>query len=158
MGKIIKYVCNCDFCGKEIENAKRFSIKLGVGNWDDDSVETKVEKDLCPKCYEDFFDMIEEDHKHKEPKKKSRGVGRGRWGARIPDESIEMMKNLWLSGYTRKAIAANAKVSVTTVDNYIRRFKAEGLSVDHVSFEETAEPITEVSYETIRVDAEGFLI
>lgn len=157
MGKIIKYVCKCDFCGKEIENAKRFSIKLGVGNWDDDSVETKVEKDLCPKCYEDFFDMIEEDHKNKEPKKKSRGNGRVR-RARIPDETIETMKNLWLSGYTRKAIAANAKVSVTTVENYIRRFKDEGLSIGHISFEEAAEPIAVNSYETIRVDAEGFLI
>ena len=150
-------VCNCDLCGKEITNEKRFIVRLGVGSWDDDNMEVKHEKDLCDACYSTLFDLLESDDDNTvktEVKRRSRRGG----NKRRDNELYDKVWDLHVSGYSYADICAKLDTPYSKVAYIIKVLRAER-DIERKSAEiEVAEPETKVQMDPITVDKEGFLI
>lgn len=151
-------VCNCDLCGKEITNEKRFIVRLGVGSWDDDdNMEVKHEKDLCDACYSTLFDLLESDDDNTvktEVKRRSRRGG----NKRRDKELYEKVGELYVSGYSYADICTKLDLSYSKVHYIIDTLRAEGGIERKPAEIEVAEPETKVQMDPITVDKEGFLI
>ncbi len=151
-------VCNCDLCGKEITNKKRFIVRLGVGSWDDDdNMEVKHEKDLCDACYSTLFDLLESDDDNTvktEVKCRSRRGGNKRRDKELYDKVWE----LHASGYSYADICTKLDIPYSKVSYIIKALRAEGDIERKPSEIEVAEPETKVQMDPIAVDKEGFLI
>ena len=149
-------VCNCDLCGKEITNEKRFIVRLGVGSWDDDNMEVKHEKDLCDACYSTLFDLLESDDDNTvktEVKHRSRRGGNKRRDRELYDK----VWDLYVSGYSYVDICAKLDMPYSKVSYIIKVLRAER-DVERKPAEiEAAEPETKIQ-DSITVDKEGFLI
>ena len=150
-------VCNCDLCGKEITNEKRFIVRLGVGSWDDDNMEVKHEKDLCDACYSTLFDLLESDDDNTvktEVKRRSRREGNKRRDRELYDK----VWDLYVSGYSYADICAKLDMPYSKVSYIVKTLRAER-DVERKPAEiEVAEPETKVQMDPITVDKEGFLI
>lgn len=151
-------VCNCDLCGKEITNEKRFIVRLGVGSWDDDNnMEVKHEKDLCDACYSTLFDLLESDDGNTvktEVKRRSRKGG----NKRRDKELYEKVGELYVNGYSYADICTKLDLSYSKVHYIIDTLRAEGGIKRKPAEIEVAEPETKVQMDPITVDKEGFLI
>ena len=156
MKKFVK-VCNCDLCGKEITNEKRFIVRLGVGSWDDDNMEVKHEKDLCDACYSTLFDLLESDNGNTvktEVKRRSRVGG----NKRRDKELYDKVWDLHTSGYSYMDICAKLNTPYSKVAYIIKVLRAEH-DIERKNAEiAVAEPETKIQMDPITVDKEGFLI
>lgn len=157
MKKFVK-VCNCDLCGKDTTNEKRFIVRLGVGSWDDDdNMEVKHEKDLCDACYSTLFDLLESDDGNTvktEVKRRSRRGG----NRRRDKELYEKVGELYVSGYSYADICTKLDLSYSKVHYIIDTLRAERDIERKPAEVEVAEPETKVQMDPITVDKEGFLI
>lgn len=151
-------VCNCDLCGKEITNEKRFIVRLGVGSWDDvDNMEVKHEKDLCDACYSTLFDLLESDDGNTvktEVKRRSRRGGNKRRDKELYDKVWE----LHASGHSYMDICAKLDIPYSKVSYIIKVLRAEGGIEREAAEIEVTEPETKIQMDPITVDKEGFLI
>ena len=151
-------VCNCDLCGKEITNEKRFIVRLGVGSWDDDdNMEVKHEKDLCDACYSTLFDLLESDDDNTvktEVKRRSRKGG----NKRRDKELYDKVWDLHVSGHSYMDIATKLDIPYSKVSYIIKVLRAERDIERKPAEVEVAEPETKVQMDPITVDKEGFLI
>lgn len=151
-------VCNCDLCGKEITNEKRFIVRLGVGSWDDDdNMEVKHEKDLCDACYSTLFDLLESDDDNTvktEVKRRSRRGGNKRRDKELYDKVWE----LYADGYSYMDICTKLDIPYSKVAYIIKVFRAERDIERKTEEVEVAEPETKIQMDPITVDKEGFLI
>ena len=157
MKKMVR-VCNCDLCGKDTTNGKRFIVRLGVGSWDDDdNMEVKHEKDLCDECYSTLFDLLESDDDNTvktEVKRRSRRGGNKRRDKELYDKVWE----LHASGYSYIDIAKKLDIPYSKVSYIIKVLRAERDIERKPEEIEVAEPETKVQMDPITVDKEGFLI
>ena len=157
MKKFVK-VCNCDLCGKEITNEKRFIVRLGVGSWDDDdNMEVKHEKDLCDACYSTLFDLLESDDDNTvktEVKRRSRRGG----NKRRDEELYDKVWELHASGHSYMDICAKLDIPYSKVSYIIKVLRAEGGIERKAAEIDVAEPETKIQMDPITVDKEGFLI
>lgn len=149
-------VCNCDLCGKDTTNGKRFIVRLGVGSWDDDdNMEVKYEKDLCDACYSTLFDLLESDDDNTVNTEVKR---RSRRGNRRDEELYDKVGELYESGYSYKDIASKLGVTYNRIRNIISKLRAERGIERKTAEIDVAEPETKVQMDPITVDQEGFLI
>ena len=151
-------VCNCDLCGKEITNGKRFIVRLGVGSWDDDNnMEVKHEKDLCDARYSTLFDLLDSDDGNTvktEVKRRSRRGGNKR-------RDKELYDNVWelhASGHSYMDICTKLDIPYSKVSYIIKVLRAEGGVERKAEGVAIAEPETKIQMDPITVDKEGFLI
>ena len=156
MKKMVR-VCNCDLCGKDTTNGKRFIVRLGVGSWDDDNMEVKHEKDLCDACYSTLFDLLESDDDNTvktEVKRRSRRGG----NKRRDKELYDKVWDLHVSGYSYADIAKKLDTPYSKVSYIINVLRAERDIERKPEEIEVAEPETKVQMDPVTVDKEGFLI
>lgn len=151
-------VCNCDLCGKDTTNGKRFIVRLGVGSWDDDNnMEVKYEKDLCDACYSTLFDLLESDDDNTvntEVKRRSRRGGNKRRDKELYDKVWE----LYVSGHSYTDICTKLDIPYSKVSYIVKVLRSEGGIERKAEEVEVAEPETKIQMDPITVDKEGFLI
>ena len=150
-------VCNCDLCGKEITNEKRFIVRLGVGSWDDDNMEVKHEEDLCDACYSTLFDLLESDDDNTvktEVKRRSRRGGNKRRDKELYDKVWE----LYVSGHSYADICTKLDIPYSKVSYIVKVLRSEHDIERKTEEIEVAEPETKIQMDPITVDKEGFLI
>lgn len=64
MAKELVVRCTCDACKKE--TSKRYLVKFGIGDWDDDDImKHSITKDLCQSCYDAMIGLISGDKMEK---------------------------------------------------------------------------------------------
>ena len=150
-------VCNCDLCGKDTTNEKRFIVRLGVGSWDDDdNMEVKHEKDLCDACYSTLFDLLESDDDNTVKTEVKRRSKRG--NKRRDEELYDTVGELYESGCSYKDIVNKLGLPYSKVQYIIYTLRAERGIERKTAEIEVAEPETKIQMDPITVDKEGFLV
>lgn len=73
MAKELVVRCTCDACKKE--TSKRYLVKFGIGDWDDDDImKHSITKDLCQSCYDTMIGLISDNKTEKTKPEATRNV------------------------------------------------------------------------------------